>query len=60
MSQTEPTFPDSLRIKYLEKPLREYSLASLKFFNNENTNCSKLECPEKLRPTPKGSIPGLW
>ena len=60
LHQPETTFPDSVRKEYLGKSLyKEYSRIQLERFNN-GKDCLLKECSEKLTPTPKGTIPGLW
>ncbi len=59
MSQVELTFPDSMRQDYLEKSLKsEY--AEIASMNKRKNNCIHLECSDKLKPSPKGSVPGFW
>ncbi|EKE01026.1 MAG: hypothetical protein ACD_21C00240G0002 [uncultured bacterium] len=59
MSQVEPSFPDDLRKEYLGQPLDEYSRDHFAMFN-KGKNCPNVECSKNLKPTPKGTVPGLW
>lgn len=59
MSQVEPTFPDSMRQDYLKKSLKsEY--AEIAAMNKGKNICIHLECSDKLKSSPKGSVPGFW
>ena len=58
LEPVEETFPDSLRREYGRKTQKE-NLELLKEYNAGH-NCSNRECDVKLKPTPKGSAPGIW
>lgn len=59
MQQVESSFPDSMRRRYIGKSLKdEYIwIASL---NAGKNNCIKLNCPNELKSSPKGIVPGFW
>lgn len=58
LQTTEPSFPDSLRVEYTKRSIGE-SIAWVQSMN-QGKDCPKAECPQRLKPTPKGSIPGFW
>ncbi|MBA2649729.1 MAG: hypothetical protein H0U75_09100 [Legionella sp.] len=55
----EQSFPDSLRMDYLEKKLSE-QFKFLLTLNKDKKNCPSNECDIKLSPSLKGSVPGFW
>lgn len=56
----EESFPQSLRDEYRGGKNTAYTgLAYLKKLNGGN-NCPAAFCDTKLKPTPKGSVPGFW
>jgi hypothetical protein len=59
MQQVERSFPDVQRVLYVGKTLEQERQAVTKM-NAETTACTKIECDDNLRPTPKGSVPGVW
>ena len=59
MRKVELSFPDSLRQEYLGKALQESSYEKFAMFN-QGKQCPNVECSEDLKPTPKGTVPGLW
>ena len=59
MEQVETSFPDDLRKEYLGKSLCERSSEQFLILNKEK-NCPNKKCSKKLKPTPKGNVPGLW
>ncbi|CAL7959146.1 hypothetical protein GAMM_100021 [Gammaproteobacteria bacterium] len=59
MRQVESSFPDALRKKYLGKSLKERSYHQFALFNKGKI-CPNVECSENLKPTPKGTVLGLW
>jgi hypothetical protein len=58
LQQVEPGFPDSLRKRYTGK---SYA-AALDWLEelNAGKSCPARECPTELKPSPKGTVPGLW
>ena len=59
LQPVEPSFPESLRMKYLGKKLADqYSYLSK--LNEAKKNCQTPECPTKLFSTPRGTILGFW
>jgi hypothetical protein len=59
IEQVEPSFPDALRKEYLGQSLLERSRDSFAMFN-KGKNCPNVECSKTLKPTPKGTVLGLW
>jgi hypothetical protein len=55
----EVSFPDAVRVAYLGKKLADQYNYLLKL-NNKKINCTMIECPTKLSPTPPGSVIGFW
>lgn len=58
IQQVETSFPDELRKRYAGKSYAE-ALAWLKILNAEK-NCPNKECTQELKPSPQGTVPGLW
>lgn len=58
MQPVETSFPDDYRKSYSALPLKDYyaELATL----NKDKICSNVQCSTALKPTPRGSIVGLW
>lgn len=59
IDQVESSFPDTLRKEYLGQSLLERSRDSFAMFN-KGKNCPNVACSKNLKPTPKGTVPGLW
>jgi hypothetical protein len=60
MQQVEPSFPNSKRKNYSGRSLKE-SYEILELFNKGKICLNQhAECEAALKPTLKGSIPGLW
>ena len=61
LQQVESSFPDSLRVSFTGSSYKD-QLQWIKSLNNKSGNhqCPAVECKETLKPTPKGSVPGLW
>jgi hypothetical protein len=55
----EPSFPDSMR-KALQSKSKEEIRAWLKNVNKGRKGCSNSFCQVDAKPTPKGSVPGVW
>lgn len=55
----EPSFPDRLRKEYTNMSLKKRYEFLSSLFNN-GKNCPVKECPHTLKPTLKGTVPGLW
>jgi hypothetical protein len=55
----EPTFPNSMR-KALHFKSKEEIRAWLKEVNKGRKGCSNSYCKVEAKPTPKGSVPGVW
>jgi hypothetical protein len=58
LEPTEPGFPDSVRKDYGGRPLSG-SFDWLKGLN-AGKNCPIQECSTVLKPSPRGTVPGLW
>ena len=58
LQQVEMNFPDKLRKQYAGKSYVE-ALDWLKELNVGKT-CPNKECTQDLKPSPKGTVPGLW
>lgn len=58
LQQIEPSFPDDLRKEIANKTFKEAFdwLEEL----NKGTSCPNTECAQKLKPSPKGTVPGFW
>ncbi len=58
LNQTEASFPDTLRLKYIghDYPHQLEALNAL----NAGLSCPLAECTESLAPSPAGTIPGFW
>lgn len=54
----EPTFPDSLRKAYSGFNLKETHAILLKTY--PGAELCQHQCSPTLKPTPKGSVPGVW
>jgi hypothetical protein len=56
----EDSFPDSIRSEYRGGPVADYTgLPYLKILN-KGMSCAAEYCPQKLLPSPKGTVPGFW
>ena len=58
LNQTEATFPDALRLKYIGHSY-ETQLGYLTTLN-AGQKCPLAECKESLAASPAGTIPGFW
>ena len=59
IEQVEKNFPDNLRRKHTNTSLhKRYEILASVF--NKGKKCANAECRKTLKPTPKGSVPGLW
>jgi hypothetical protein len=59
IEQVEKNFPDNLRRKQTNTSLhKRYEILASVF--NKGKKCANAECRKTLKPTPKGSVPGLW
>lgn len=59
MEPVEPTFPPTMRQQYLGQTLSD-KYAEIAAFNKGKKNCKYRDCPNPLKPSPKGSVPGFW
>lgn len=58
LQQVEKSFPDHKRKEQAGKNLTE-AFDWLKELNS-GTTCPNLECEQPLKPSPEGTVPGLW
>jgi hypothetical protein len=58
LQQVEESFPDQLRKSQTGKNLSE----ALEWVQelNAGKNCPSQQCTKELKPSPKGTVPGLW
>lgn len=59
LQPVESSFPDVLRLDYLNSTLSQ-QYEWLLSINQENNNCPNIACPTELKPTPQGSVLGVW
>jgi hypothetical protein len=60
LEEVEETFPENLRVEEGNMPL-EMALSFQSSRNKDKPACEAVRyCPRKLKPTPKGTVPGLW
>jgi hypothetical protein len=60
LEEVEETFPENLRVEEGNMPL-EMALSFQSSSNKDKPACAAVRyCPRKLKPTPKGTLPGLW
>jgi len=58
LNQTEASFPDALRLKYIGHDY-QHQLEALKTLN-AGLSCPLAECTDSLESSPAGTIPGFW
>lgn len=59
MRSVEQSFPDEMRQFYLGQSLSA-QYARLISLNAGKNNCPYRDCPQRLDPSPKGTVPGFW
>jgi hypothetical protein len=56
----EPSFPDSLRLKYVKFSVKDQIARTLKGIGSTQSPEDVKDCEPPLSPSPKGSVPGFW
>ncbi|MBL7670315.1 MAG: hypothetical protein JNM39_07495 [Bdellovibrionaceae bacterium] len=56
----EESFPESKRVQYLKKNLKESIGDFLKFYNFTQTSDDVPSCNHSLKASPAGTVPGFW
>lgn len=60
LEEVEETFPENLRVEEGNMPL-EMALSFQRSSDKDKPACEAVRyCARKLKPTPKGTLPGLW
>lgn len=61
LHQVEKSFPDDKRLAFTGKTYQD-QLQWIEKLNKENEHpeCPNIECAETLKPSPQGTIPGVW
>ena len=67
LQPVEPSFPDSKRVEYLNRPLADSHKRVIDLnrrfeeFRKNGVKCpAMIECATGLIPGPAGTVPGLW
>jgi hypothetical protein len=60
IQSVEPTFPDSLRIKYVKFSVHDQIANTLKGMGSSQSSDDVKNCEPLLRASPKGTVPGFW
>lgn len=60
LDDVEKTFPDKTRVKLAQRSLSEM-LQWVELLNKDQPACKPAKiCAEKLKPSPRGTVPGIW
>lgn len=60
LEPTEESFPDSVRIEYTRLSYQDNLDRMPTFWNKDQPSCGRLICKHNLKPSPRGTAPGLW
>ncbi len=60
IESVEPSFPESLRSKYVRLSVNEQIARTMKGIGTSQLPQDVKDCNSTLKPSPKGSLPGFW
>lgn len=60
VQSVEPSFPESLRIKYVKFSVKDQIARTLKGLGSSQAPDDVKDCYPKLKPSPRGTVPGFW
>jgi hypothetical protein len=60
VQSVEPSFPESIRIKYVKFSVKEQIAHTLKGIGSSQSPDDVQDCDPSLKPSPRGTVPGFW
>lgn len=60
VQSVEPSFPESVRMKYVKFSVKEQIAHTLKGIGSSQAPDQVMDCDLTLKPSPQGTVPGFW